>query len=126
MFGAKEEALAENPKVAQFWQIYDAVCLDAEGNNILNHSKDENYIALNLNHFVSVAEQHGLEVPVDIKRALKTSVDRRFVETKPVNSRLTKGTVRCWVFCTKNPDLVDFENERHLKLVEGETVPADE
>ncbi|GAB3380667.1 hypothetical protein NCG89_00675 [Spongiibacter taiwanensis] len=121
MLGAKEEALAENPKVAQFWNIYEAVCLDEKGNNILNHSKDDAYIALNLNHFIDVAAENGFDVPEGVKSALKTSVDRRFVETKPVNSRITGGTVRCWVFCTSNPDLVDFQNERRLRLVEEDT-----
>tara|TARA_R110001583_G_scaffold25738_1_gene92983 strand:+ start:3015 stop:3881 length:867 start_codon:yes stop_codon:yes gene_type:complete len=122
MMGAKEEALAENPKVEQFWRIYDMVCLDDNGKNILNHSKDDAFIALNLNHFIDIAAQYGLDVPESIKGALKTSVDRRFVETKAVNSRITGGTVRCWVFCTTNPDLIDFQNERRLRVVNNESL----
>ena len=73
---------------------------------------DPDLIAVNLNEFVERAALHRQQVPVlsELKKVLRTSKTRRFVDVKTVNSaiRIKKDdteagldvgrTVHCWVF----------------------------
>ena len=108
---------ADHPLVAEFWEAFDY--LDAmktsspsgiarDGPN-LNHSRDAALIAVNLNEFVERAAAHRQQIPVlsELKKVLRTSKTRRFVDVKTVNSAIStvsdlgndRGrTVRCWVF----------------------------
>ena len=75
----------------------------------LNHSADERLIAVNLNHFATVAADRRQTVPQlsELKRYLRTSRTRRFLDVKTVRSAIRSrdpqnhalpATVKCWVF----------------------------
>lgn len=111
---------ADHPLVQEFWEAFDY--LDSMGVHtakgldtkpVLNHSRDPELIAVNLNEFVEKAAAHRQQVPVlaELKKVLRTSKTRRFLDVKTVNSaihtRRTKvsgvdedmpKTVHCWVF----------------------------
>jgi hypothetical protein len=84
----------------------------------LNHSRDPNLIAVNLNHFIQVAAEHRQQVPDlhDLKKYLGTSRAPKFVAanvvvSSAVNARYNADrnpmssprpqSIRCWVFKTK-------------------------
>lgn len=112
----REKALAaDHPIVEQFWEAFDY--LDAAGEDMvgnLNHSRDPQLIAVNLNHFVQVASERRQQVPLmaDLKKYLETSKTRKFVRCAGVNSAIhawknnqrsgldkpLPTTVRCWIF----------------------------
>lgn len=118
----REQALAkDHPAVEQFWEAYEYLNGVSVGNGIdeaceerMNHSRDEQLIAINLNHFVQVAADMRQQIPLiaDLKRLLKTSRQRKFVEIKAVNSAINgrynaqrehnhaarPSTIKCWVF----------------------------
>ncbi|AMR77279.1 toprim domain-containing protein [Cupriavidus nantongensis] len=103
-FERQEAINSDHPIVTEFWEAFEY--LDGQDQPVLNHSRDENLIAVNLNHFIQVATDRRQQVPLlrDLKRVLKASRRHKFLEIKPVNSairgiELTKGsTVKCWVF----------------------------
>ncbi len=69
----------------------------------LNHSKDPQLIAVNLNEYREACGRHNQELPLmtDLKRLLKSSRSHKFVDTKCVNSAITDKAKKCWVF--ENP-----------------------
>ncbi|MCW8199274.1 bifunctional DNA primase/helicase [Verminephrobacter aporrectodeae subsp. tuberculatae] len=109
---------ADHPLVQEFWEAFDFL----NGTPLhtphgpkdvvrLDHSRDPRQIAVNLNEFVEMASQHRQQVPMltDLKKVLRTSKTRRFVDVKGVNSAIrlkkddstgqeTGRTVHCWVF----------------------------
>lgn len=99
---------ADHPVVQEFWDMFDY--LDGDGAEPrLNHSHDENLIAVNLNHFATLAVDRRQQVPplADLKRYLRTSKVRKFIDVKPVRSairandshnRALPEVVKCWVF----------------------------
>lgn len=116
----REQALAkDHPVVERFWEAYDYLngtgAEDEEGCDArLNHSADPDLIAINLNHFVQFASEMRQQIPDlhDLKRLLKTSRQRKFVEYTTVNSAINRrynaradanafrrpSTLKCWVF----------------------------
>jgi hypothetical protein len=102
--------------VQEFWEIVDF--LDGDDAPILNHARDPNEVAINLNHFVQVAADKRQQIPdmSRLKKVLKTSRFRKFIDIKPVNSGIharfnsRKDTnvpdrptsVKCWVFKRSN------------------------
>lgn len=91
--------------VQEFWEAFDY--LDNGDMSVLNHSRDDELIAVNLNHFLQVATERKQQVPLlrDLKKVLKTSSRRKFKEVKTVNSsqkntalHATSSSVKCWVF----------------------------
>lgn len=104
---ARQQAInADHPTVQEFWELFDY--LDGEGEGIprLNHSRDDELIAVSLPHFMALATQRGInKIPAlgDLKRLLPESRARKFVAYKSINSAINvhdgKGvTVKCWVF----------------------------
>lgn len=108
---------ADHPLVHEFWEAFDY--LDSLGvttvkgehldRPLLNHSRDDAQIAVNLNEFVEKANGHRQQIPLlaDLKKVLKTSKTRRFIDIKSVNSAIrirnevgheVPKTVHCWVF----------------------------
>lgn len=108
---------ADHPLVHEFWEAFDY--LDSLGvesvkhghidRPLLNHSRDAAQIAVNLNEFVEKANTHRQQIPLlaDLKKVLRTSKTRRFVDIKSVNSAIrvraeagheVAKTVHCWVF----------------------------
>ncbi|MFZ6708981.1 hypothetical protein [Undibacterium sp. TC9W] len=78
--------------------------------SILNHSRDPNLIAVNLNHFLQVATEKRQQVPPlrDLKKVLKTSSRRKFIEANKTVNSVVRSTlspiatpstsVKCWIF----------------------------
>jgi len=115
----REQALAkDHPIVEQFWEAFeflDGASDDPECEARLNHSCSPELVAINLNHFVQIAQEKRQQVPLlsDLKRFLKTSRKYRFIDANrsvrsAINSRLNLRTenarpaiVKCWVF--ENP-----------------------
>lgn len=113
----REQALrSDHPIVEAFWEAFDF--LDGPGlgehdpaNARLNHSKNPELIAVNLNHFVQVAAERRQQVPLlsDLKTLLKSSKNPAYIEQKPVSSAINArrslhtnetlpSSVKCWVF----------------------------
>lgn len=101
---------ADHPLVQEFWDAYAYLNGDDEMSPQLNHSCDEDVIAVNLNQFIEVASAHRQQVPAlrDLKKVLRTSRQFKFLEVKTVKSRIRQNssqagsgkasTVHCWVF----------------------------
>ncbi|MFA9209429.1 MAG: toprim domain-containing protein [Yersinia sp. (in: enterobacteria)] len=102
---------ADHPMVQEFWDVFDY--LDGGDSPELNHSRDDNLIAVNLNHFIQIAADRRQQIPpiTELKRVLKTSRYRKFLEIRTVNSQVNDWynkkypmaerrplTVKCWVF----------------------------
>lgn len=99
---------ADHPLVNEFWETYEY--LETMGNgerNIVNHSRDPQRIAINLNDFMAKAAHYNQPVPdLKVLRAyLRDS--RRYKLVDPnltvnscikTNSLSTGVAVRCWVF----------------------------
>jgi hypothetical protein len=106
----RQAAISSDHKIVQiFWERFDYLDTWNAAAPSLNHSRNPREIAVNLNHFEQIAAHHRLEVPSlsDLKKYLRTSRSRKFVDMKAVNSAIwlhdntdeTRGrTVKCWVF----------------------------
>jgi hypothetical protein len=105
---AEERKLAiggDHPIVEQFWDAFDWMAAKSEDAGFhdkprLDHCRDEHLIGVNLNHFIAACSGAKVPVPdiVDLKRHLKSSKRRKFVEVKDVKSIQENKTVHCWVF----------------------------
>lgn len=103
----RQQAIAsDHPLIAEFWDAYDYLN-GSDGAPQLNHSRDDTVIAVNLNHFAQVATDAKQQVPLltDLKRLLRNSKTRKFIDIRAVHSRLfikpgdtTPKTVKCWLF----------------------------
>lgn len=98
---ALEEIGQDAPKAPDILRPFWSAVEDLEGQGVaLDHAHDPALIALNLpdlgEHFA--AAHVRVQITPAIKRALKQSQAPRFVAMKAVSSRLTGGTVKCWVF----------------------------
>ncbi|MFY3158742.1 hypothetical protein ACOTFR_04930 [Achromobacter xylosoxidans] len=101
---------ADHPIVQGFWEAYTYLNGDDEMAPQLNHSCNDEEIAVNLNHFIEAAATHRQQVPAlsDLKKVLRTSRQHKFLEVKTVKSRIRQNasqagatkatTVHCWVF----------------------------
>lgn len=111
----RQEAInSDHQTVQAFWDIYEFLNGHDDAPRLNHARKEEQQIAINLNHFVAVASDFRQQVPdlADLKKLLKTSRARKFIGIKPVNSAINAewnrkndlqrpGTVKCWVF--ENP-----------------------
>ncbi|MFI8482979.1 toprim domain-containing protein [Pseudomonas sp. NPDC078700] len=105
---------ADHPQVAEFWEVFDYLeGLDADG-PVVNHSKKDELIAINLNEFCERAAEHRQKLAdVGVLRdLLKESRSRKFVDANRAvdsavrsyqatkhNHTITKSpTVKCWIF----------------------------
>lgn len=89
---------SDHPTVQTFWEAYDWLEAIDPG---LNHSRDTNTtIAVSLNQFAEAAALKRQQVPdlAELKKHLRTSKARKFVDVKAVNSAHADKTVKCWVF----------------------------
>lgn len=110
---ARQQAInADHPLVSEFWEIFDY--LDGEDEPQLNHARGDGLIAVNLNHFIMHAADKRQQVPPisELKRVLKTSRTRKFIDIRAVNSGINEAynqrkvhnaprlpaTLKCWVF----------------------------
>jgi hypothetical protein len=109
----------DHPIVERFWEMFEYLNgLGPDGNEAdlsaqLDHSRDADVIAVNLNHFVQLARDRQQQVPdvSDLKKYLPTSKRFRFVEanrtvSSAVHARLNArsddikrpASIRCWIF----------------------------
>nr|WP_207184812.1 toprim domain-containing protein [Rubrivivax gelatinosus] len=90
---------ADHPMVAGFWEVFEYL----ENFQALNHARDDDVIAVNLNHLYEVAREHGQTLPLlgDLKKVLKTSRSRLYLDSKNVNSgiRARGENVAAVLFC---------------------------
>ncbi|BCL91361.1 toprim domain-containing protein [Ralstonia pseudosolanacearum] len=114
MAAARQQAIsADHKHVQQFWEVYDFIESADDDRPILNHSRGAGLIAINLQHMAQAAGERRIELPTieDLKRVLKTSRQRKFVDIRAVNSAINAyynrehlhapkrpETVKCWVF----------------------------
>ncbi|GAA0680954.1 toprim domain-containing protein [Dyella marensis] len=106
----RQSSISADHKVVQtFWERFDYLDEWNGATSSLNHSRNPREIAVNLNHFEERAREHRLDVPAlaDLKKYLRTSRSRKFIDQKAVNSAIwlhdqtdkARGrTVKCWVF----------------------------
>lgn len=75
----------------------------AERFEFVDHSKDENLIAVNLLQFEQAMKRARIDGPTtdELKKYLRHSKSRPFVDIKPINSKITNKTTHCWVFKDK-------------------------
>lgn len=95
---------ADHPFVQAFWELFehiDGVNNRSHDDQSINHSRDDAYIAINLIEFEERIARRGLRLPTDLadlKKHLRTSRQRRFIDVKTVNSKITNASKKCWVF----------------------------
>jgi len=95
---------ADHPLVQEFWDMF--AYLNGDGFlPVLDHSCNDEVIAINLQHFIEEAANHRQQVPPlrELKKVLRTSRRHKFIAAKPVRSRIkatndNPGSVHCWVF----------------------------
>ncbi len=98
---------ADHPIVQEFWDTFDYLERDAE--HSLNHARESDLIAINLNDFAKVAALQQQKIPslLELKRYLRDSRRRKFVEVKTMRSTLqrvdlslrsTPEILKCWIF----------------------------
>lgn len=107
------ELKQDHPSLEQFWDAFDY--LESQGYQV-NHSRNKDYIAINLNQFYALCAD--LKQPIDdmktIKKLLATAIRYKYLEhNKAVNSQyddariLQPGqklfkTLRCYYFARKS------------------------
>jgi len=103
----QEAVSSDHHIVREFWETYEFLNSGEEGRQTLNHSLNDQEIAINLNHFVLLAANKKQQIPplADLKRHLKTSQLHKFRDIKTVKSGLAESmnrdkgyTLKCWVF----------------------------
>jgi hypothetical protein len=92
---------ADHPLVVSFWEQVEY--LEEQNQRLeplLNHSSDPQLMAVNINHYIRVANDYRQQVPLiaDLKRVLKSGKRYKFLGIKSVKSAITTTTVKCWVF----------------------------
>ncbi|QEY63362.1 hypothetical protein FXN65_15355 [Metapseudomonas lalkuanensis] len=65
-----------------------------------NHSRDPQLVAINLSQLATALQQHGstLHITRALTDAMRSSDSPRFLRHATVNSRLTRKSIKCWVF----------------------------
>lgn len=101
MAAERQQALnADHPHVVLFWELFEHADSNLE-RETLDHSRDPNVLAISLVEVESRLSRMGLHLPApinDMKRLLRTSRARKFLDHKVVNSRLTNASKKCWLF----------------------------
>lgn len=99
---ARQDAINDDPVVVQeFWDVYDYIEGKSDGDPVLNHSRNEGEIAINLNEFIAKADAFRQQIPDmrEVKKHLRASRSRPFVAANTtVNSSFARKTIKCWVF----------------------------
>ncbi|MFK3649307.1 toprim domain-containing protein [Lysobacter enzymogenes] len=98
---------ADHPLVAEFWEVYEFLEGLNHENPTVNHSRDENTIAINLNEFAAKAAYHSQQL-ADLKvlrTLLRDSRRHKCIDANvAVNSKIRAGNkgaspvIKCWTF----------------------------
>jgi hypothetical protein len=110
----RQQSLSQDhPVLAQFWELFR----DLEDSSVwpvLNHSKNQDFIAINLTDYMAIISKRGLhQAPsaTDLRQLFPDSTTHQFVGNKVVESAIRERhnadvgeahklprSVRCWVF----------------------------
>ncbi|CAD7378291.1 toprim domain-containing protein [Xanthomonas arboricola] len=106
-FERQKAISADHAQVNEFWEVYEYLEATGNGKPVVNHSRDNSRIAINLNQFAGKAAQFSQVVP-DLKVLRGLLADSRRHKLVSANTAvnsavLTNGfgagtTVKCWVF----------------------------
>lgn len=102
---------ADHADVAEFWQVYEYL-ESLYDHPLVNHSKNDDVIAINLNEFAERASEHRQKLAdvTRLKELLKESRSRPYLDYKAVDSAVRTAqalrnsstarcpTVKCWIF----------------------------
>lgn len=102
---------SDHALVAEFWQVYDYL-ESLYDDPVVNHSKNKDVIAINLNEFAERAAEHRQKLAdvTTLKDLLKESRSRVYLDYKAVDSAVRtaqvlraptiarSSTVKCWIF----------------------------
>ena len=92
---------ADHPYVQAFWELFEHLDSNTQQES-LDHSRNGDYVAVSLVEFEARAHKAGLGIPggdlTELKRFLRTSRRRKFHDIKTVNSKVTGGSKKCWIF----------------------------
>ena len=102
---------ADHSAVAEFWQVYDYL-ESLYDEPLVNHSKNPDIIAINLNEFAERAAEHRQKLAdvTTLKDLLKESRSHKYLDYKAVDSAVRSAqaiknpmatrcpTVKCWIF----------------------------
>lgn len=102
---------ADHSVVAEFWQVFDYL-ESLYDEPLVNHSKNPDVIAINLNEFAERAAEHRQKLAdvTTLKDLLKESRSRKYLDYKAVDSAVRSAqairnpmvtrcpTVKCWIF----------------------------
>jgi len=83
-----------------FWTVYYQ--LEGERRYTVNHSRNPDLIAININQFREACKARGIRVPevLATKGLLKHSGSPTYLDQRAVASAVTGNTVKCWCFRT--------------------------
>lgn len=106
MAGERQKVVNDDHSIVQeFWEAFDY--LGTNDQHRLNHSRDPQLIAVNLNHFIHVASECRQQIPLisELKKVLRTSRRRKFIDVRVVNSKIKakdnpmgSTSMSCWIF----------------------------
>jgi Toprim-like len=102
----------DHPDVVIFWEVYELINHASDRDDdykfahpdtrpeLLNHSADDQLIALNLTEVAQRADVHRYRLPLvkELKRLLRNSRKYRFIDVKTVKSKITEKPKHCWLF----------------------------
>lgn len=94
---------ADHPFVQQFWEYFENLNDRGGEEHRLDHSRNPAYIAINMVDYERALGAAKLSIPggtmTELKRHLPSSRRRKLVDiNRPINSFLTGGTKKCWIF----------------------------
>lgn len=104
--------------VQEFWELFDYT--DELAPYGINHSSDENEIAVNFNHMEEVAAAHRQRIPftlTEIKKLLKNGNERRFIRQGTTRSAVSERHNRGKGICPEclRPSGAGYLVERNKK-----------
>jgi hypothetical protein len=100
----REERLSnDHPMLEQFWESYHYLNSqhDTKVDDFLNHSNEEEFIAINLHQHREMCLRHGQELPdmKALKKLLPFSKRHKLIDkSRVVNSPHMGKSIRCWIF----------------------------
>ncbi|WP_269792424.1 toprim domain-containing protein [Stenotrophomonas sp. Iso1] len=102
---------ADHPMVNEFWETFEYIDgLHGSDRRLLNHSRTDDTISINLNEFMAAAARHGQATPDlnTLRKLLPESRRHKFIGSNvAVNSAIRSvdfnkpATVKCWTFKKK-------------------------
>jgi hypothetical protein len=101
----------DHPTVEQFWSDFNLI--NEPSNHMVNrsesfnHSQDHTLIALNLEEVHQEFKRKFIETApkLELKKLLKQSISRPFIEIKTIRSGLTQKATHCWLFKKSSHDI---------------------